>query len=429
MTLKECVEFLYGIPKFTKKNPMSHTKQFLEQLGNPQEEFQVIHVAGSNGKGSTCSFLSHILMEAGCNVGLFCSPHLVDIRERFLLNGCLCSEEDFLEAFRTVRQLADRQKEEGIPYPTFFEFLFAMGQLIFRKNKVDYVILETGLGGRLDATNVVSRPIMTIITSISLEHTEYLGNTIEEIAREKAGIIKPGAPVIFDGTEDAVAKVILQRADEVGTVSYRVLKNSCRIVKSTPGTLAFYLSADYDKKTVYEIPSVAHYQILNATLAILAVAKILPKLPESVIQAGLRKTKWNGRMQEVYPDVFLDGAHNPGGISVWMESVRALTKGDRFAPILLFSMVREKDYQTCISCCTSDFSWERIIVTRIEGERGLDLNTLRSAFPSECAVDSEKDYKKAFQRVLQEKKDGQKVFCCGSLYLIGALLNVISEME
>ena len=195
--MKQAVEFLYGIPKFTKKHSLAHTKHFMELLGNPGNHCKVIHVAGSNGKGSVCCFLYHMLLSEGKTVGLFTSPHLMDVRERFQLNGDLCSEEQFLSAYARVKKTAEELDQKGLGYPTFFEFIFAMGMVLFAEAQVEYVVLETGLGGRLDATNSFADPVLSIITSISLEHTEILGDTIAQIAGEKAGIIKPGVPVVF----------------------------------------------------------------------------------------------------------------------------------------------------------------------------------------------------------------------------------------
>lgn len=188
--MKQAVEFLYGIPKFTKKHSLAHTQHFMELLGNPGNRCKVIHVAGSNGKGSVCCFLYHMLLSEGKTAGLFTSPHLIDVRERFQLNGALCGEDQFLSAYARVKKTAEELERKGLGYPTFFEFIFAMGMVIFEEAGVEYIVLETGLGGRLDATNSVAHPVLCIITSISLEHTEILGDTIAQIAGEKAGIIK-----------------------------------------------------------------------------------------------------------------------------------------------------------------------------------------------------------------------------------------------
>ena len=195
---EEIVKAILEIPKFTTKNNLEHTRELFERLGSPQEQFKVIHVAGSNGKGSVCAFIDSVLRQAGRRTGLFTSPHLVCIEERFVLQGEICNRNLFVSAAEKVAQAAEEMTKNGLPYPTFFEFIFAVGMVIFAKEQVEYAIVETGLGGRLDATNIIQNPQLTVITSISLEHTEILGDTISKIASEKAGIIKSQVPVVFD---------------------------------------------------------------------------------------------------------------------------------------------------------------------------------------------------------------------------------------
>ena len=182
MNYEEAVAYIDETPKFTKKNSLDHTKECLRRLGNPQDKFKVIHVAGTNGKGSTCAFLTSVLREAGYSCGLFTSPHLVEINERFQINEVNIDNDTFLKAFEKVKVLADELVAEGSYHPTYFEMLFLMGMVIFAEAGVDYVTLETGLGGRMDATTAVENPVACVITSISLDHTAILGDTIEKIA-------------------------------------------------------------------------------------------------------------------------------------------------------------------------------------------------------------------------------------------------------
>ena len=201
MNYREATAYIDDTPRFTKKNTLENTKAVLAAMGHPERRMKLIHVAGSNGKGSVCAYLSSILTTAGKQTGLFVSPHLVDINERFQLNQQPVSDEEFLEAFEGVMEIVRRllkERPDQFAHPTFFELLFLMGIWIFDRNHMEYVILETGLGGRFDATNVIEKPLISVITSISLEHTEYLGDTYELIAGEKAGIIKEGCPVVYD---------------------------------------------------------------------------------------------------------------------------------------------------------------------------------------------------------------------------------------
>ena len=220
LNYKEIVDYIEEIPKFTTKNPLDHTKELLARLGNPQNQQKVIHVAGTNGKGSVCAYLDSMLRAGGYCVGLFTSPHLVKINERFKINGQMISDDTFVQAFEQIKRIIDEAVAEGLDHPSYFETLFLMGMVIFQKAGVDYVVLETGLGGRLDATNTVDQPLACIITSISLDHVEYLGDTIEKIAGEKAGIIKPKVPVIYDGHNAEAARVIKARAKALDSPSY-----------------------------------------------------------------------------------------------------------------------------------------------------------------------------------------------------------------
>ena len=189
-TYEEANAYIAEVPKFTKTNEPSNTVELLDRLGHPEEAFKVIHVAGTNGKGSVCAFLEGMLRAAGYRTGLFTSPHLVRINERFQIDRQEISDERFTGAFNVVKEAIDQMVAEGFHHPTYFEILFAVGMVAFREEKIECLVMETGLGGRLDATNTVAHPVCCVITSISLDHTAVLGDTVEQIAGEKAGIIK-----------------------------------------------------------------------------------------------------------------------------------------------------------------------------------------------------------------------------------------------
>ena len=194
-TYDEAVAYIEELPKFTKKHSLDHVREFLRRLGNPASDRKIVHVAGTNGKGSVCAYLQAILMAEGKHTGFFTSPHLVSINERIRMDNIQIDNEAFLEAFNQVQETARKMEEEELGHPSYFEFLLGMGMTAFAGSDVEYIILETGIGGRLDATNYIEHPALAVITSISLDHTDILGDSIEEIAAEKAGIIKPGVPV------------------------------------------------------------------------------------------------------------------------------------------------------------------------------------------------------------------------------------------
>ncbi len=420
VTYEKICEYIYDIPKFTKKNSLEHTREILRRLGNPHRRFEVIHVAGSNGKGSVCAFINSVLCQAGLTTGLFTSPHLVCMEERFQINGRNCSREDFIRAFEQVYAVVTKMQQEGLPHPSFFEYLFLMGMLIFSEYRVKYLVLETGLGGRLDTTNLFEEPLMTIITSISLEHTDLLGDTIEEIAAEKAGIIKEGVPLVFDGNNRKAAEVIREKARNMQAPYYEILNENIKINERTGKYIDFCFSSGYDDVNL-KIPFAAEYQVANAALAYRALQALSVELgiyPTQIIQ-GMEVTRWQGRMQEVAEGIFFDGAHNVGGITVFIDTVKRI--GGR-KPILLFSMVKDKDYRKVIELLSGEVSWGEIVLTRIPDSRGILPQELQEEF-GEHGMDTIviEDLKQAYTYAVNKRKDGQILFAAGSLYLIGEL--------
>ena len=274
--------------------------------------------------------------------------------------------------------------------------------------------------------------VMTNITSISLEHTEYLGVTIGAIAGEKAGILKPNVPVIFDANEEEATQVIEARAKELSCPYYGISKNMCHIQEIKRNFIEFSISTRYDKDTRWHIPFAAEYQVMNAALAIAAMRCLLERGQVSLrleevqvtdaLQKTLARTRWAGRMEEVEPDVFLDGAHNLAGVTAFVAAADKLCGQDAELPILLFSMVKEKDYKHAIQCLAQSVKWGAVLVATIPNQRGNPAEELQQIFAEEnLEVTAIDDYKKAYDRAYSMKKEGQKLFCTGSLYFIGAL--------
>ncbi len=402
---EQAKEYLLKIPFWTKKkNSLEQVRDFLVELGDPEKGFSIIHVAGTNGKGSVCADLTAILKEAGYKVGTFISPHLSDIRERFLINGELADRMLFEDCFRQVLAAAERMKERGYFHPTFFEFVFLIAMVMFAREKVDYVILETGLGGRLDTTNVIRRPKACVITSISLDHTQYLGETIPEIAAEKAGIIKPGVPVIYDDGDPAASKVICRQARIAGAPAWPVGQED---------------EAEEDQKLF-----AAPYQARNAALA-RKVFKVLeiPGIDENVCRAGIRKVSWPGRMEKAAPDVWLDGAHNPGGIRAFIQAVKEQTKKEFRQIHLLFAAVEDKDYREMIQMLCNQLPITRVTVVHLKDEKGAAQELLADQFrQAGCMqVKAYKTAAKALEAALSHRKEGDRLYVVGSLYLIGEI--------
>ena len=380
MNYEEAVAYIEETPKFTTKNKLSHTKECLGRLGNPEKKFKVIHVAGTNGKGSTCAFLTSIFREAGYSCGLFTSPHLVVINERFQINEKNIDNQAFMSAFEKVKALADELVAEGSYHPTYFEMLFLMGMVIFAEAGVDYVMLETGLGGRLDATTAVEDPAACVITSISFDHMQYLGNTIAEIAGEKAGIIVPGVPVIYDGNNPEAAKVIRKQAEALGSPYYEVKKENTEILRNTSAGIDFCMENEYYGNTAFSIPFIAGYQVMNAALALKTaeVLKDMVNLPKDSVLRGLRETRWQGRMETVLPGVIVDGAHNEDGVEKFVETAEHFQKD--YPLTLLFSAVDDKDYTDMIRTVAGRIRFQHVIVTQVGGYRKVPAEQLADIF-------------------------------------------------
>lgn len=427
MNYEEAVAYIEETPKFTTKNSLEHTKECLRRLGNPQNTFKVIHVAGTNGKGSTCAFLTSILREAGYSCGLFTSPHLVEINERFQINEEIITDQVFLDAFCIVKALADELLAEGSYHPTYFEMLFLMGMVIFAEAGVDYVTLETGLGGRLDATTSVENPIACVITSISFDHMQYLGDTIEEIAGEKAGIIVPGVPVIYDGNNKTAAAVIRKRARELGSPAIEVRRKDAQILRNTQAGIDFSLKNAYYGDTVFSIPFIAGYQVMNGALALTAMEVLKDCLPIPIekIQEGMKKTRWQGRMETVLPGVIVDGAHNEDGVEKFVETAAHFQKENPLT--LLFSAVEDKDYRDMVRAICEKIGFRHVVTTQVGGSRMVSAKKLAELFKEMGCEDVRafEEIPKAFEEAYRLKgKDGM-LFCVGSLYLVGEIKRVI----
>ncbi len=430
MNYEEAVAYIEETPKFTTKNKLSHTKECLGRLGNPEKKFKVIHVAGTNGKGSTCAFLTSIFREAGYSCGLFTSPHLVVINERFQINEKNIDNQAFMSAFEKVKALADELVAEGSYHPTYFEMLFLMGMVIFAEAGVDYVMLETGLGGRLDATTAVEDPVACVITSISFDHMQYLGNTIAEIAGEKAGIIVPGVPVIYDGNNPEAAKVIRKQAEALGSPYYEVKKENTEILRNTSAGIDFCMENEYYGNTAFSIPFIAGYQVMNAALALKTaeVIKNVVNLPKDSVLRGLRETRWQGRMETVLPGVIVDGAHNEDGVEKFVETAEHFQKD--YPLTLLFSAVDDKDYTDMIRTVAGRIRFQHVIVTQVGGYRKVPAEQLADIFRKEgclCAESCE-DVESSFRRALEYRGKEGMLFCVGSLYLVGEIKAIIQKM-
>ena len=380
MNYTEAVDYIETIPKFTVKHPPEHTRELLSRLGNPQEGIKIIHVAGTNGKGSVCAYLNAMLLAGGKKTGLFTSPHLVRINERFQINGEDVSDEQFLNAFLKVEKAAKEYEAEGEGHPSYFETLFLMGMLIFKEAGVEYLVMETGLGGRLDATNVVEKPLACIITSISRDHTEYLGDTLEAIAGEKAGIIKAGVPVIYDASQPGPASVIAAKAKEMGSPAWPMEPSFYEMKTQSREGITFTFAYPGGEKAELAIPYVAKYQMMNASLAfyMMHILQDVHDIPKNVLAEGLSKIKWPCRMEMAAPGVIIDGAHNEDGIAQFVSTAGYFAKENEIT--ILFTAVADKHYHEMIGEICEGIHPSHVVATQIDGSRVVPAEVLAEDF-------------------------------------------------
>ncbi len=417
---EKTVDDILNIPMFAKKIGHENLSALLGRLGNPERMPHVIHVAGTNGKGSTCKALSTILQKAGYQVGLFTSPHLVRLNERIQINGAEISDEDFTACFAKV-------KEKFTIHPSFFEVMFAMAAVYFKEQNVDYVIYETGMGGRLDATNVV-KPELTIITSVSYDHMQYLGNTIEAIAAEKAGIIKPGVPVLYFKRDDISSGIIENTAKSLHSEVVSVEKSEYIINYLEDKSIDFSMHNRYYSYDHLKIKKTSLYQVENACLAAAAYAILMGKhAEETAVRRGLLDFYWEGRMDEVMPGIYVDGAHNEEAICSYVETLKLLHS--EYKKVLVFAVVKDKDYKAMIRCLMNNISFDKIIVTNAPSDRKASLDDIASLFSemTEQVVEKVENIPDAMDRAMDFKTKDRNIYCVGSLYLVGGVRKWITH--
>lgn len=426
----EIVKHLNEIPQFMTLTGVERAEELLKELGNPEKDLKIIHVAGTNGKGSVCAYLNQVLYENGYHTGLFTSPHLVDIRERIRIDSEMISEEQFVMLFERVEAAAEKLEKQGISL-AYFDYLFGIAMCYFKEQKTDYVIMETGLGGRLDATNAVKNPVLSVITTISLEHTAILGDTIAKIATEKAGIIKEKVPVVYLDKEVEVTKVITRIAKEQGATAVPLHFQSYEILKNNGKYIDFSLHNEYYKNDCFKVATPAVYQAQNCALALMALCVLEQNtgahLDQEVTHKAVWNTHWDGRMEEVMPSVYIDGAHNPEGIESFIRSAKTICQNKKCT--LLFSVVKDKNFDTMIKQLCECNLFHHIIVTQVGGMRKLDKESMEDAFKRYTSVPVEEleDTRKAFLTAVQQKSD--VLMCAGSLYLVGEVKRICNDND
>lgn len=425
---EDAVSYCLEIPRFTKKNSIETTKAFYEYLGKPGGASKIVHVAGTNGKGSVCAFLQSICMQMNVKVGMFTSPHLCDIRERVRIGGEWIEKELFLDAFlrlaEKLQHFCAENEEQKEYHPSFFEWLFFIGMICFEKERPDVILLETGLGGRLDATNCIEAPALTIITKIGFDHMEYLGDTIEAIAGEKAGILKPGVPVVYLLDKKEADAVIVKKAGNLSCPGIFVSKNEVDSIFFRDKHIDFSYKSRYYGYVEFSVGTSAFYQVENAVVAVAAAEELFKDFYNDafgveVLQKGIAAMHWEGRMEEVMPGVFLDGAHNEDGIDAFLDSVsRDGCQGNRS---LLFSVVADKQYTKMAGKITDSGLFSKIYTAPIDSARGVGTKELEQIFEGTVHVMHAGSPEEALLEMLKDRGVEDYLYVAGSLYLIGQL--------
>jgi dihydrofolate synthase / folylpolyglutamate synthase len=407
MIYEEAIKFLYSLQLFGTKLGLENTFKLAALAGNPQEKLRFIHVAGTNGKGSTCAMLESIYRAAGLRTGLFTSPHLVSFGERIQVNREPISRADVARLAGEMQRLLAQFPADA--HPTFFEIVTVMALKYFAEQKCELVIWETGLGGRLDATNIVT-PLASIITNIQLDHQAWLGDTLAKIAAEKAGIIKPGVPVITAVDERESFRVLFEAARKNGS----------------PFWLITWTQSEYPPLKGLALPLLGEHQWLNAAVATYAVKALAKKIPVSneIIRAGLLNVRWPGRLQlAARPDgkkVLLDGAHNVGGAEALRTALKTYFAAEKIT--LVLGILQDKD---CREICEILAPLARRIVAT-------PVNSKRTALAQEVAracraANSKAEIVEAssLKEALKLAEKDEFLVIAGSLYLIGDAMELL----
>ena len=423
-TYTEALDYIYDLTKYGIKLGLENIKYLLYLLENPHKKLKIIHVAGTNGKGSTASLISSILKSDGYKVGLYTSPHLVDFTERIKINQKPISRKKVSELLERIKPLIEKVSQTP-PYghPTFFEVITSLAFLYFYEEKVDFLVLEVGLGGRLDATNV-TEPLVSVITHVDYDHMDKLGNSLEKIAREKGGIIKPGGIVISSKQYDEVYKEIKKIADEKNSLLYSTGKEiNYKVVKSDVQGVIFDLKGIYHHYKNLHTPLLGRHQADNATNAIAAVEALKMKgtdISQKAIRDGLEKVKWTGRLEIVRnnPTIILDGAHNPNGAKIMHQALEEIFSY-RYLTLVL-AIFADKDYKKMIEVLAPGA--DLIIATKAENPRAASPQAISkeaAKYIHENKIIAIENIPQAINYALSNSKENALICITGSLYTVG----------
>ena len=409
-------------------------KNLMNRLGNPQDQLKIIHLAGTNGKGSVCAMLTSILMASGHKVGLFTSPHLIKYNERLQINRVPISDPAFEQIIQKVQAAYQSIIEDQEEAPIFFEVMTAMAFVYFAQEQVDLVILETGIGGRYDATNIIQKPLLSIITSIGKDHMDFLGDTTRSIAMEKGGIIKENCPTVLYHADKPVYNIIKDICQTKNSPLFLCQESMITQESYSQDGTRFSIqtqTATYDN--IY-MQLLGKYQVTNALTALMATECLRETgypISKDHIYQGFKDVSWAGRMELIQknPPIIIDGAHNEESAKAFAMALQSIT--DRPKVYMLIGVLKGKDYKTILDILVP-FA-HTIILTQTSDSRALPARDLYSQIKKmdNCPdLIIEEDFVRAYQRGKVLIEQGQAILCClGSLYLVGEIKQFLQSQE
>lgn len=428
-TYKEARDYIEKTMNLGSVLGLDNMKQLLERMGNPQNKLSFIHVAGTNGKGSIVVYLSEILKEAGYQTGKYVSPTLLGYRERIQVNSVWIEKEELAEGVELIEKRIQEMTGEGFSHPTAFEIETALAFWYFEKKKCDIVVLETGMGGRLDATNIIPEALCYVFSSISMDHMDYLGNTLEEITRNKAGIIKSNGIVVVGKQEPSVLALLRKTAKEKGcNFTLAAQEKISEIKREENGQSFFYETLNWGKILI-RIPLLGVYQIENAAIALEAI-DVLQKLSYQItrenIQSGIKKSKWFGRFSKVSekPLFFVDGAHNENAAKNLRKTLETYFPNKKF--IYIVGVFKDKDYSGILEH-TVDLA-KKIYTITAPGSRGLEAVELKGIVEKyHKDVQETQSIQEAIEKSRREAAKDDIIVAFGSLSYLGEVYEYFKD--
>ncbi len=416
----ETLDYLYGLEKFGIVFGLENIRWILSLLDNPQDSYQSIHVAGTNGKGSVASMVSFVLKGAGFRTGAYTSPHLVSFTERITVDGEPIREAEVVELTQLIKKRTDEEDRQRTF--TFFDFTTALAFVYFKRKGVDVAVVEAGLGGRLDSTNVIS-PLVSVITNVALDHQDYLGDTVEEIAREKAGIIKKGVPVVTGASGPALAVIREIAADKADLYA---LDEAFSYSKKGRQTMSYRGVGTFLDDV--SVPLRGDHQMFNAALALCVLELLAARgypLDESRIRKGLGSTRWPGRLEFAHPlpgkpPVLYDGAHNPDGARALAAFLKTEFPDKR--KILVFGVMKDKDFKGMLGELLP--AVQHVIITRPDIARAAAPADVASHAPGALVTDSVKE---ALEAAFKTATSKDLIVVAGSFYTLGETKRLLDE--